>query len=49
MEVPDKQNGNVALHIAAQNGHFEVVDLLISKGAKLSPKNRGGNTRKFFF
>jgi ankyrin repeat protein len=49
MEVPDKQNGNAALHIAAQNGHFEVVDLLISKGAKLSAKNRGGNTRKFFF
>ena len=46
MEIPDAQNGNVAIHIASQNGHFEVVDLLISKGAKLSPKNRGGNTRE---
>jgi len=44
LEVADKMNGNVALHIASQNGHFEVVDLLISRGAKLSPKNRGGNT-----
>ena len=44
MEIADKQNGNVAIHIASQNGHFEVVDLLISRGCKLSPKNRGGNT-----
>ena len=46
MEVKDKTNGNVAIHIAAQNGHFEIVDLLISKGCQMSPKNRGGNTRE---
>ena len=51
MELKDKNNGNVALHIASQNGHFEIVDLLISKGCQMSPKNRGGNTRelKWFF
>ena len=46
MELKDKNNGNVALHIASQNGHFEIVDLLISKGCQMSPKNRGGNTRE---
>ncbi len=44
INVADAQNGNVALHIASQNGHFEVVDLLVSRGATLSPQNRGGNT-----
>lgn len=44
MNSKDAQNGNVALHIAAQNGHYEVVDLLLSRGASPSPKNRNGNT-----
>ena len=44
MNTPDAQNGNVALHIAAQNGHYEVVDLLLTRGASPNPKNRNGNT-----
>lgn len=44
METVDKTNGNCAIHIAAQNGFYEVVDLLISRGCKMSPKNRSGNT-----
>ena len=40
----DTQNGNLALHLAAQNGHYEIVDLLISRGAKLDAKNFNGNT-----
>jgi hypothetical protein len=44
INTSDAQNGNVALHLASQNGHFEVVDLLLSRGAKLNPKNFNGNT-----
>lgn len=44
INTTDAQNGNVALHLASQNGHFEIVDLLISRGAKLNPKNFNGNT-----
>ena len=44
METVDKTNGNCAIHIAAQNGFYEVVDLLLSRGCKMSPKNRSGNT-----
>lgn len=44
LEKQDTQNGNVAMHIAAQNGHYEIVDLLISRGANLNAKNFSGNT-----
>ena len=33
------QHGMTALHKAAQNGHTEVVRLLLDKGAKIDIKN----------
>lgn len=42
----DESNGNTPLHIAAQNGHDEIVDLIISIGGKtvLNVQNLSGNT-----
>lgn len=40
----DPGNGNYPIHIAAQNGHFETVQLLIKKGADLDAQNAKGNT-----
>ena len=42
----DKVNGNTPLHIAAQNGHNEIVNLVISIGGKsvLNSQSQSGNT-----
>ena len=40
----DSNNGNRPIHIAAQNGHFETVQLLIKLGAELDVQNAKGNT-----
>ena len=40
----DTANGNRPIHIAAQNGHFATVQLLIKKGADLNVQNQKGNT-----
>lgn len=40
----DSNNGNRPIHIAAQNGHFETVQLLIKLGADLNAQNAKGNT-----
>jgi hypothetical protein len=40
----DEKTGNAPIHIAAQNGHLELVQLLKDKGANLSVKNNRGNT-----
>mmetsp|Transcript_31101 Transcript_31101/g.68571 ORF Transcript_31101/g.68571 Transcript_31101/m.68571 type:complete len:207 (+) Transcript_31101:177-797(+) len=40
----DAGNGNQPIHIAAQNGHFEALQLLISKRADANAKNLKGNT-----
>lgn len=40
----DTANGNRPVHIAAQNGHFETLQLLIKKGADLNAQNAKGNT-----
>jgi ankyrin repeat protein len=40
----DSNNGNCPIHIAAQNGHFETVQLLIKRGADLNVQNAKGNT-----
>merc|ERR1711871_847394 len=42
----DENNGNTPLHIAAQNGHDEIVDLITSIGGKmvLNVQNQSGNT-----
>jgi len=38
------QNGNAAIHIAAQNGHLRHVQELIASGALVNEKNAKGNT-----
>jgi len=40
----DPNNGNCPIHIAAQNGHSEIIQLLIDKKADLDAKNGKGNT-----
>merc|ERR1711957_233117 len=40
----DSKNGNYALHIAAQNGHEELVSSLLQKNAELNVQNAKGQT-----
>lgn len=41
----DPKNGNQALHIAVQNGHFEITKWLVSeKGAAINGQNGKGQT-----
>lgn len=40
----DSSNGNCPIHIAAQNGHFEIVELLIKLNCLLDEINCKGNT-----
>lgn len=40
----DTDNGNRPIHIAAQNGHLNVIELLIRKNAELDVLNGKGNT-----
>lgn len=40
----DYRNGNTAMMIAAQNGHVDLVKLLIRKQANLNARNLKGNT-----
>ena len=42
--VQDRKNGNRPLHIAAQNGHLELVKFLIGAGADVNARNAGGQT-----
>ena len=40
----DSSNGNCPIHIASQNGHFDIVELLIKMKCKLDEVNCKGNT-----
>ena len=44
VNAEDANNGNRPIHIAAQNGHFETVQLLVKLGADLNVQNAKGNT-----
>jgi ankyrin repeat protein len=40
----DPENGNRAIHIAAQNGHLDLVKLLLARKADVNAQNNGGQT-----
>ena len=40
----DDKNGNYPIHIAAQNGHCDLVKWLVSNGAKVNVQNGTGQT-----
>jgi ankyrin repeat protein len=40
----DPQNGNAPIHIAAQNGHSNVVEILLEKKCNINAQNLKGNT-----
>ncbi len=42
--IEDPGNGNRPIHIAGQNGHLNIVEFLIKKGADVNAKNLKGNT-----
>lgn len=44
----EKANGNTPLHIAADNGHLDIVKLLISFGADIDKKNNGNRSPLFY-
>ena len=40
----DPQTGNTAIHVAAQNGHEVLVNMLLMRGAEVNAQNLKGNT-----
>jgi hypothetical protein len=44
-QMPDESNGNTALHIAAQNGHYDIVLFLVNElNCYVDAQNKVGNT-----
>ena len=43
MEAAD-QEGNTALHVAAEYGHENVVELILSRGGDITVRNKKGLT-----
>mmetsp|Transcript_7038 Transcript_7038/g.8071 ORF Transcript_7038/g.8071 Transcript_7038/m.8071 type:complete len:206 (-) Transcript_7038:758-1375(-) len=44
VNIKDEANGNTAVHIAAQNGHLELLTMLVKAGADVNAQNGGGQT-----
>mmetsp|Transcript_19115 Transcript_19115/g.36564 ORF Transcript_19115/g.36564 Transcript_19115/m.36564 type:complete len:213 (-) Transcript_19115:517-1155(-) len=44
IDLPDEKNGNTALHIAAQNGHMNLVELIVKAKCNVNAQNGGGQT-----
>jgi len=44
VHTTDPQNGNRVLHIASQNGHLDLVKLIVQNGADLNFQNQKGQT-----
>jgi len=44
MEAVDDVNGNRSIHIASQNGHLDIVKLLVSKKCDVNAQNKSGQT-----
>lgn len=44
VHTTDPQNGNRLLHIASQNGHMDLVKLIVQNGAELNFQNQKGQT-----
>ena len=40
----DMDNGNAAIHIAAQNGKIELLKVILSNGGLVNARNQSGNT-----
>lgn len=43
-KIDSKQAGRTALHVACETGHWETVDLLISRGASREARDNSGRT-----
>merc|ERR1711998_375065 len=43
-EIVDDRNGNTCIHLAAQNGHLDIVKDLLSMKVDPNKKNNGGQT-----
>lgn len=48
MNIVDKRN-TTALHYASDQGHRDVVSLLLNRGANANAKDRGGSTPLHWF
>jgi len=44
VKLEDPLNGNLAMHIAAQNGHYELVKFLLEQGGDINAQNKKGQT-----
>lgn len=42
--MPDSNNGNTALHVAAQNGHLKLVEQILEMNISPNVQNKMGNT-----
>lgn len=44
VNMTDPGNGNTTIHIAAQNGNMEMLQVVMGAGAHVNQQNKGGQT-----